>query len=758
MQLQLDYGLLIFSNPIGLGIGGLALGAGAGVVAGGTIADDALPDAFDLPLYRISPQEIFSGLIPVLDVDFINPSNESTAVIGEQVSKWYVALRNLVLVGLMVVLLYIGIRIVISSTAGEKAKYKEHIKDWIVAVILVVFMHYIMAFALTITGYITNILNVNNSMIRYELTEEQMKAYGEASGDDYTQYRADDGKYYFYVDLMGYARLEQQLSTRDANGNSQFTWTYIGYTIIYLVLVIYTVMFIIIYLKRVVYMAFLTVIAPLVALTYPIDKISDGQAQAFNMWLKEYVYNLLIQPFHLLLYTLLVGSAMDLAKDNMIYAIVAIGFLMPAEKLLRRFFGFDQKAPEAGSIVGGVVGGSLAMSAIRNIGKIGQVSKRGNGGKASALGDGEEKGKTRLTERKPDNDAQSTDELIDAAFGGNNNSDSSLTNNQQTNLRLSPTQVNGDGNESEDLPAGYIRTSSGIIAPNNEPLQIQRPENTETREQNSEQIQRPENSGTREQNSEQIRMVPRSTNAQTQSQDNPNIVARIRNRGKRTLKAHPIAATGLKYTGKAITAVGRKIPRLATKTALGAAVGVAGVAAGVASGDWSNIVSYGAAAASVGASAGNGVSNIAGNIGSAGKDTFNDMRSDYMRRRYTRDEIKEINNEKADKEWEKSESTINLYRDKFGMDGYEEAMKKAKEYRKQGITDDKAIIAAQKLEGLDDDGAEKPSAERLLYARASSMIKTEDDLKAFGDRMRERNVEDKKIRTFNENIRKMNEM
>ena len=129
-----------------------------------------------------------------------------------------------------------------------------------------------------------------------------------------------------------------------------------------------------------------------------------------------------------------------------------------------------------------------------------------------------------------------------------------------------------------------------------------------------------------------------------------------------------------------------------------------------------------------------------------------------MRRRYTRDEIKEINNEKADKEWEKSESTINLYRDKFGMDGYEEAMKKAKEYRKQGITDDKAIIAAQKLEGLDDDGAEKPSAERLLYARASSMIKTEDDLKAFGDRMRERNVEDKKIRTFNENIRKMNEM
>ena len=142
-------------------------------------------------------------------------------------------------------------------------------------------------------------------------------------------------------------------------GYGQFSWNSIGYTIVFIALVIYTVMFLIIYLKRVIYMAFLTMIAPLVALTYPIDKISDGQAQAFNMWLKEYVYNLLLQPFHLLLYTMLIGSAMEMATNNMIYTLVALGFLIPAEKLLRRFFGFDQKAPEAGSIVGGVVGGSM---------------------------------------------------------------------------------------------------------------------------------------------------------------------------------------------------------------------------------------------------------------------------------------------------------------------------------------------------------------------------------------------------------------
>ena len=77
-------------------------------------------------------------------------------------------------------------------------------------------------------------------------------------------------------------------------------------------------------------------IAPLVALTYPIDKVGDGKAQAFNMWFKEYAMNAVIQPVHLVLYTALVTSAIDLAKDNVIYAVVAIAFLIPAEKFIKK--------------------------------------------------------------------------------------------------------------------------------------------------------------------------------------------------------------------------------------------------------------------------------------------------------------------------------------------------------------------------------------------------------------------------------------
>lgn len=75
------------------------------------------------------------------------------------------------------------------------------------------------------------------------------------------------------------------------------------------------------------------------------------------MWFREYIFNVIIQPFHLILYAVLVGSAMDLVTTNMIYGVVAIGFLVPAEKLLRKFFGFDNAGTlsAAGSFAGGAV-------------------------------------------------------------------------------------------------------------------------------------------------------------------------------------------------------------------------------------------------------------------------------------------------------------------------------------------------------------------------------------------------------------------
>ena len=88
-------------------------------------------------------------------------------------------------------------------------------------------------------------------------------------------------------------------------------------------------------------MAFLTVIAPLVAFTYPIDKSLDGKAQGFTMWLKEFFFNALLQPMHYLLYYIMVFSSIQIAVDNPFYAIAVLAFMTEAERLIRKIFGFD---------------------------------------------------------------------------------------------------------------------------------------------------------------------------------------------------------------------------------------------------------------------------------------------------------------------------------------------------------------------------------------------------------------------------------
>ena len=135
-------------------------------------------------------------------------------------------------------------------------------------------------------------------------------------------------------------------------------------------------------------MAFLTLIAPMVALTYCIDKLNDGQAQGFNKWFKEYIFNLLIQPMHLLLYYILVTSAFELASTNVIYSIVAIGFMIPAEKLLRSLFGFEKAhTPPAMGPAGAMMASSALTSLLHKGPKGNGEGKNGGAGENDSNSD-----------------------------------------------------------------------------------------------------------------------------------------------------------------------------------------------------------------------------------------------------------------------------------------------------------------------------------------------------------------------------------
>ncbi len=244
-------------------------------------------------------------------------------------SKWYKTLRTIALVGLMSVLVYIGIRILISSTGEDKAKYKTMLKDWVIALALIFILQYIMALVIEATKLLTQIIS------------------GASNG--------------------GALKSDQLLNTirKTINQDVSFGET-IAEMLMYLVILVYTVTFTFTYLKRVVFIGFFTLISPLVALTYPLDKISDGNAQAFNMWLREYIFNCLLQVIHILLYVILVDSAQDLVTTTPLYGVVAIGAIVPAEKILRKMFGFE-KAETIGKGTAAAAAGAATMNAINKL-------------------------------------------------------------------------------------------------------------------------------------------------------------------------------------------------------------------------------------------------------------------------------------------------------------------------------------------------------------------------------------------------------
>lgn len=319
--------------------------------------------SYSIPVVKYSPDMIFSNQVPALDANFISPmkwdnneqNNKSIALqLQETISAWYRSLRNLVVVCLLAVLLYVAIRIIVTSVAADKAKYKQMLMDWLIALFLLFFLHYIMSFTMTLVEIITSSL-ADSSSVTVKMIPENTE---------------DSTEVYFKTNLTGYCRL--MIEHVDLGTKAIFLFFYIG-------IIVYTFKFTFEYMKRAITLAFLTLMAPLVTLTYPIDKMGDGKAQAFNAWFKEFAYNAILQPFHLIIYSIFMGAGMNIAVENPLYAIFFMAFLTPAEKLLRKFFGFD-KAPSAGASFAGGFGGAAAFNALKGVASKGvNALNHGNG-------------------------------------------------------------------------------------------------------------------------------------------------------------------------------------------------------------------------------------------------------------------------------------------------------------------------------------------------------------------------------------------
>lgn len=413
-------------------------------------------DSVNIPVITYTPEEIFANRVPALDINFIKPSvteegvsEEDTRNIAVQIrdtiAGWYNAIRSLAIVGLLSVLVYLGIRMLITSIAADKAKYKKMMGDWLVAMCLVLVLHYIMSFALTMSETVT-------SMLASDLGKTVLVQFDDnvtiGNGRDNTP---------FYTNLMGYVRL--MIQATDLNNK-------IAFLALYIMLVIYNIRFTWVYLKRVLTMAFLTLIAPIVALTYPIDKASDGKAQAFDMWIKEFAFNALLQPLHLLLYIVLLGSAIQVAAINPLYAIACLAFIIGAEKILKQMFGFNKAS--GGTL--GTLAGAAGVTALASKALTGIVSGGGKGGSGKI--------KTNEQYKRVGRDPNANKDLNSIRVGGNilPEVDENSSPNPRTTGQDTENQQDAQQNNNEDARNNQNPNAGDPVRQQGEPEQMQQEE------------------------------------------------------------------------------------------------------------------------------------------------------------------------------------------------------------------------------------------------------------------------------------------
>lgn len=251
--------------------------------------------------YIFTVEDLVLGRIDLFDINYFdlnNPNNSSIInnLFKQNVAKWYYNIRTIAIMASLVVLIYIAIRMAISTLADDKAKYKKMLTSWFVSFGLIFVLHYIMIIALNLCDAMLDLFS-NFATTGFE------------------------------------KEIVHELFSTTSKG-----WNTVIVCIMYFVLVFYQLKFFFMYMKRLIATGFLILIAPLITITYSIDKVQDNKAQAFGTWIKEFMVNVFIQPLHALIFVLFVYSAYELIGLVPIIAVLFLIGLSRAEKVVKTVF------------------------------------------------------------------------------------------------------------------------------------------------------------------------------------------------------------------------------------------------------------------------------------------------------------------------------------------------------------------------------------------------------------------------------------
>lgn len=230
--------------------------------------------------------------------------------IKEGIVATYEVSKTLAISISLLVLIYIGIRMALSTVASDQAKYKKMFMAWVESIIILFVTVYIMVaiaeFGDLLTGIFYN--------MRTDIIESDPDFFG-------------DGVFENKI------RITTFLALFDFSGLILTFWSIIYWCLLFLELKFFWL-----YTKRLLMVGLLIVVSPLIIITYSIDKAGDGKAQVFSSWMKEYTVNILIQPLHALIYMVFVLTANALAYKSPLVAIALLLSIGSVERMVKVVF------------------------------------------------------------------------------------------------------------------------------------------------------------------------------------------------------------------------------------------------------------------------------------------------------------------------------------------------------------------------------------------------------------------------------------
>ena len=260
---------------------------------------------------KLTIDKIIFNKVPLLDVNVFSDTaggyklkdDSSLQIIRDSVASWYYIIRNITIAVMLIILIYVGIRMAITTVASEKAEYKRMLVSWVVGFLIIFLIQY----------FLILVLNINSTILGWIMKSQNSLGF-------------EDGIY----ETVRRKAYEIKFSSGMAG------------TILYIILIILMIKFLYVYLKRFLAVCILIVMAPMMGASYAISKVRTGKAKAFTRWMKDYTLLVLIQSVHALIYTIFLTVVLEITNESLagiVLALIVMNFMLKAANIFTRIFG-----------------------------------------------------------------------------------------------------------------------------------------------------------------------------------------------------------------------------------------------------------------------------------------------------------------------------------------------------------------------------------------------------------------------------------